>query len=215
MRYVIKFSKEGMLRFTSHLDMIRFFKRAFNRADILLMYSQGFNPHPKMTFAQPLSLGYTGKSEILEIETKDDINPGDLKERLNGQMPMGMEIISCDYLSDKEKGIAGRIQEAKYQITIDQDLKLSDNDFANFLKEDSIIVLKKQKKKKELKEVNIRSKIRNLDVAIVDNKYIMLTTLDCGSVSNLNPELLIQGLENYFDMNIEPLNVQIQRVYMK
>lgn len=215
MRYIIQFSKEGMLRFTSHLDMIRFFKRAFNRADILLMYSQGFNPHPKMTFAQPLSLGYTSKCEILEIETREDIDPSDLKERLNNQMPLGMEIVSCDYLSDKDKGIAGRIQEAKYQITIDQDLKLSDSDVAKFLKEDSIIVLKKQKKKKELKEVNIRSKIRNLDLAIVDNKYVMLTTLDCGSVSNLNPELLIKGLENYFNIEIDPINVQIQRVYMK
>lgn len=215
MRYVIQFSKEGMLRFTSHLDMIRFFKRAFNRADILLMYSQGFNPHPKMTFAQPLSLGYTSKCEILEIETKEDIKPADLKERLNNQMPTGMEILSCEYLSDNDKGIAGRIQEAKYQITIDQNLKLTDNDFADFLKEDSIVVLKKQKKKKELKEVNIRSKIRSLEVVMMDNKYIMSTVLDCGSVSNLNPELLIQGVENYFHIKIDPINVQIQRVYMK
>ena len=206
-----------MLRYTSHLDMIRFFKRVFNRADILLMYSQGFNPHPKMTFAQPLSLGYTGKNEIIEIETKEDIEPLDMKARLNEQMPPGMKINSCDYLSDKKKNIAGRIEEAEYEIVIDQDLGLTEADFENFLKAESIIVLKKKKKKKkkELKEVNIRGKIRSLDVKVDNGKYFMLTRLDCGSESNLNPDLLIQGIHNYFNIDIDSENVQIQRNYLK
>ena len=215
MRYVIKFSKEGMLRYTSHLDMIRFFKRVFNRADIGLMYSQGFNPHPKMTFAQPLSLGYTGKNEIIEIETKEDIEPAEMKERLNAQMPDGMKINSCDYLSDKKKNIAGRIEEAEYEIVINQDLGLTEADFDGFLQAESIIVLKKQKKKKELKEVNIRGKIRTLDVKIGNGKYFMLTRLDCGSESNLNPDLLLQGIRNHFNIEIEPENVRIQRNYLK
>ena len=215
MRYVIKFSKEGMLRYTSHLDMIRFFKRVFNRANVALMYSQGFNPHPKMTFAQPLSLGYTGKNEIIEIETKEDIDPVEMKDRLNEQMPYGMKINSCDYLSDKKKGIAGRIVEAEYEISINQNLGLTEEDFSEFLKAESIIVLKKQKKKKELKEVNIRSKIRTLDVKVNNGNYFMLTRLDCGSESNLNPELLIQGIHNYFKIDIDPENVQIQRNYLK
>ena len=56
-RYVIKFSKEGNIRYISHLDLLRLFKRSFKRVGIKLQYSQGFNPHPKMSFAQPLSLG--------------------------------------------------------------------------------------------------------------------------------------------------------------
>ena len=219
MRYVIKFSKEGMLKYTSHLDMIRFFKRVFNRADILLMYSQGFNPHPKMTFAQPLSLGYTGIGEIIEIETKEDIEPLNMKNRLNEQMPPGMKILSCDYLREEEKGIAGRIEMAQYQITIDQPLNIIQDDIERFLKEDTIVVLKKQKKKKgkkrPMKEVNIRSMIRDLSMEIIDNKYIMLTDLDCGSLSNLNPDLLIQGMENYFNFKIDPENVEIQRNFLK
>ena len=219
MRYAIKFSKEGMLKYTSHLDMIRFFKRVFNRANILLMYSQGFNPHPKMTFAQPLSLGYTGIIEIIEIETKEDIKPEDMHERLNEQMPPGMKILSCEYLSEEDKGIAGRITQAQYRITIDQDLGISKEDIDRFLKEDTIVVLKKQKKKKGkprgMKEVNIRSKIRSLSMEIVDDKYVMLTDLDCGSESNLNPDLLLQGMENYFKFKIDHENVEIQRNFLK
>ena len=64
-KYVLTFSKSGLIRFTSHLDMLRLFKRGFRRAGIELKYSQGFNPHPRMGFAQPLSLGYLAEAELL------------------------------------------------------------------------------------------------------------------------------------------------------
>ena len=72
MKYVIKFEKTGVICYTSHLDILKVFKRSFKRADIRLDYSKGFNPHPKMGFAQPLSLGYSGYCEYLEFETIDE-----------------------------------------------------------------------------------------------------------------------------------------------
>ena len=47
-KYVIRFSKTGYVKYTSHLDLLRMFKRAFKKAELGLAYSQGFNPHPKM-----------------------------------------------------------------------------------------------------------------------------------------------------------------------
>ena len=70
-KYAIVFSKTGYIRYTSHLDLLRLFKRAFRRAGIPVAYSHGFNPHPKMSFAQPLSLGYAAEEELLEFETED------------------------------------------------------------------------------------------------------------------------------------------------
>ena len=58
-KYIVEFSKTGAMCYISHLDMMRLFNRLFKRADIRLAYSKGFNPHPKMGFAQPLSLGYS------------------------------------------------------------------------------------------------------------------------------------------------------------
>ena len=69
MKYIIEFQKTGVICYTSHLDIMKVFKRAFKRADIALAYSQGFNPHPKMGFAQPLSLGYWSMQEYIEFET--------------------------------------------------------------------------------------------------------------------------------------------------
>ena len=66
-RYVITFSKMGTICYISHLDLMRMFRRTFKKAGIRLAYSQGFNPHPKMGFAQPLSLGYWGLREMMEF----------------------------------------------------------------------------------------------------------------------------------------------------
>ena len=68
-RYVLKFTKSGYVKYISHLDLLRLFKRAFKKTGLTLKYSQGFNPHPKMGFAQPLSLGYSSICELIEYET--------------------------------------------------------------------------------------------------------------------------------------------------
>ena len=81
MKYVIRFQKTGVICYTSHLDIMKVFKRSFKRAGIRLAYSQGFNPHPKMGFAQPLSLGYESLDEYIEFETVDVAEDG---THLNG-----------------------------------------------------------------------------------------------------------------------------------
>ena len=57
------------MRFISHLDVQRLFKRALRRADVELLYSHGYNPHPKINIVQPLSLGFESKSDYFEIIT--------------------------------------------------------------------------------------------------------------------------------------------------
>ena len=68
-RYIMQFSKTGTSCYISHLDLVRVFHRAFKRAGIKLEYSKGFNPHPKMVFAQLLSLGFTCLREFFEFES--------------------------------------------------------------------------------------------------------------------------------------------------
>lgn len=216
MRYLIKFSKEGYLKYISHLDMIRLFKRAFKKSGLHLEHSQGFNPHPKMTFAQPLSLGYTSIGELLEIETKMDFEPLEVKKKLQETMPDGIMITGCEVINDKNKGVAGRVIEAEYVIEIDDFDKNNVKKIDEFINLKEIKVLKKQKKKKELKEIDIKPKIRSLKYKISDcNKLIMTTKVDCGSSSNLNPDLIIKALSLYLDIEIPSENVEIQRNYLK
>ena len=60
-KYRLQFSKEGETKYVSHLDLVRLFTRAFKRAELPLAYSEGFNPHPKMSIGLPLSVGVTSE----------------------------------------------------------------------------------------------------------------------------------------------------------
>ena len=86
-RLYLRFAKRGYIRYTSHLDLLRLFKRAFKRTGVPLAYSQGYNPHPKMSFAQPLSLGYTAEQEFLEFYTYEDMPAEELLARMAPALP--------------------------------------------------------------------------------------------------------------------------------
>ena len=101
-RYVIKFSKGGYAKYTSHLDLLRFFKRAFRKTGVDLKYSQGFNPHPNLSFAQPLSLGYLGDNELVEFETNTCQDPVELENILKNEMPKGLDT----YITEDGSGMS-------------------------------------------------------------------------------------------------------------
>ncbi|MFN2265763.1 MAG: TIGR03936 family radical SAM-associated protein, partial [Anaerolineales bacterium] len=65
MRIRVKFAKTEPMRFTSHLDLYRAWERLLRRADLSLVFSQGYNPRPKLQLAAPLALGITSQAEII------------------------------------------------------------------------------------------------------------------------------------------------------
>ena len=67
MKIRIKFAKYGVMKFIGHLDVMRFFQKAIRRADIDIRYSEGFSPHPVMSFAAPLGVGMESIGEYFDI----------------------------------------------------------------------------------------------------------------------------------------------------
>ncbi|MDD5155443.1 MAG: TIGR03936 family radical SAM-associated protein [Candidatus Omnitrophica bacterium] len=86
------FSKKGAMRYISHLDLMRLFSRALRRADLPVKITEGFNPHPKLSIKRALKLGLESESEEASIELKGFISPADFKERLQEQLPQGIQI---------------------------------------------------------------------------------------------------------------------------
>lgn len=213
-QYIIKFSKEGSICYTSHLDMLRLFKRALKKAGIKLSYSQGFNPHPKMGFAQPLSLGYSSIAEYLELETDEDYEENHLKQALHGQMPEGVTLFSCEKVIGQKKSLAARTDSAEYIIGIPMGKAAEQDGQAlceAFLNQKEILVPKKQKKSKQMKEVDIRKKIRSLNFVIAGENLLVTALLDCGSESNLSPELVINALVRFLQISTERWEMDVMR----
>ncbi|HWQ78991.1 MAG TPA: TIGR03936 family radical SAM-associated protein, partial [Anaerovoracaceae bacterium] len=197
-RYVIKFSKEGAIRYISHLDLFRLFKRSFKRAGIRLQHSQGFNPHPRMSFAQPLSLGYSSSGEYLEFETQEPYPTGEILEKISSVMPEGIAVFSCEELPAAGKSLAALTEYADYEIRIllenGYDLYGKVKDTAEgFLTQEKIVIQKHQKKSGKEVEVDIKPMIKDF-AGLVDNNNIMLTMkLAAGSAANLNPEAVLSA----------------------
>lgn len=213
-RYVITFSKTGTICYISHLDLMRMFKRTFKKAGIKLVYSQGFNPHPKMGFAQPLSLGYWGLKELMEFETVEEQNPQELKKIIGDMMPEGIEIIDCKVLERIKKTLAANTVAAEYIIAIPlkEPIEADGAEIKNkYMDQSEIIALKKQKKKKELAEINIKPMIRSIDFVPEEETLFVSTVLDSGSTSNLSPELVIDTLLKRLEINTDRSEIAVMR----
>ncbi|WP_312649188.1 TIGR03936 family radical SAM-associated protein [Aminipila sp.] len=216
-KYVLKFSKEGYFKYTSHLDLLRLFKRSFKRVGIKLDYSHGFNPHPKMGFAQPLSLGYSSISELLEFETSQDILVEEIKNKLDSIMPEGLKILGCVEYKEDGKTLAALTESAEYVIGIPfgEELlkgKSCEEICHEFLSQEHIIVKKKQKKSKELVDLDIKTKIIKLAFSKVNGKIIVSASLDAGSESNLSPELLIDAIIRFLNIDVSRYDIDVMRV---
>ncbi len=212
-KYVLKFTKGGYAKYTSHLDLLRFFKRAFRKSGIALSYSQGFNPHPKLGFAQPLSLGYSSECELLEFTTDVEYDANDLYERLAGMMPEGLNLVYCKELTANVKSLAAAAEWAVYEVLIPHTVsceelkKLAEG----YMAQDEILAMKKQKKDKKLVSVNIKNMIRKFEAKTLDEEIYLKLTLDCGSISNCSPELVISSFTEYAKIDVPRYEMEVNR----
>ena len=89
----LRFSKTGRLKYISHLDINRAMSRALKRAGIPLWYTEGFNPHPYMSFSLPLSLGVESLCENVDLRITGEITNKEIKDRLNSVLPEDLKIV--------------------------------------------------------------------------------------------------------------------------
>ncbi len=88
----LKYKKVGRSIYISHLDLMRTMQRAFMRANLPLKYSEGFNPHPLISMALPLSLGVASECEIMDFRVTQDVDIDSLACQLNMCLPEGIEV---------------------------------------------------------------------------------------------------------------------------
>ena len=211
----VKYKKEDEMIFISHLDLQRLLQRAFRRAKINLSYSEGFNPHPKMSYGNALALGVESQGEYVDIEIEDDIEVKEFLERINEQLPDGIKFVKGQEIDPKTPSLSSIIVYGEYIFNIDLDTPLS-KEFVksrvlNFVKSEEIIVTKTNKKGRKV-EVDIRPLIKNFDLVSLDDKKVTFeSTIATGSKANLNINILIPQILNMLDLEIDPREVSVLR----
>lgn len=200
------YKKSELAIYTSHLDMNRCFTRAVRRADIPLWYTEGFNPHPYMTFLMPLPLGQVGMREPLDIRIEDDsITNKEVKDRMNAVLPSGLEIVDVTKPECKSNEIAA----AEYEISIGFSSEGESEGFAAGA--DSIMkggILNAEKRSKRgAKIVNLCEMVRSFSIERNGERVNINTVLAAGNAVNLNADLLINALLNEFSASAEVVEI--------
>lgn len=211
----VKYKKEDEMIFISHLDLQRLLQRAFRRAKITLSYSEGFNPHPKMSYGNALALGVESQGEYVDIEIEDDIEVAEFLQRINDELPDGIKFVKAKEIDPKAPSLSSVIVYGEYIFTIDLEKPLS-KEFVKsrvlkFIKSKEIIVTKKNKKGKNV-EVDIRPLIKNFDlVSLNDERIIFVSTIATGSKANLNINILIPQILDMLCLEMDPREVGVLR----
>ncbi|GAB4376732.1 MAG: TIGR03960 family B12-binding radical SAM protein [Calditrichia bacterium] len=156
----LRYTKTGLTRFISHLDVIRVFDRAARRAKIPLVYSQGFNPRPRFSFGPPLSLGIASIAEYLDLETEIG-RESDLQWKLNRELPPGMEIVNQKTIFARVPSLSASINTLVFETFLDG-WEISDREIKQWLSASEIIV--ERVLAEGTKTLNIRPFIETMEV---------------------------------------------------
>lgn len=183
------FSKTGRAKYISHLDLMRTFQRAFFRAGIAIKHTEGFNPHPFVSIALPLSVGYSSQCEILEFGLLEGTPADEVPARLTAVMPEGIVVHRC-YPAEKP---FKQLSFVNYIISMEYEEGRpleAETAMRELLSRESLVIQKKSKKAKSgFTQVDLIPLIRSWNLECTRDTMTLDSVL-CAQNPGLNPELI-------------------------
>lgn len=214
MKILCKFTKLGYLKFISHLDLVDLFQRTLFQNKVDVKFSEGFNPHPRMSIAYPLPLGIESNSEYMEIYLNSEVDLDDFVNKMNERLPIGIKIVEAKY--DDDESISNKVKSVVYAFKLlntfydknkDIDLEKELNKINDM---DDVEIERKRKKGKKrifVKE-NAKDYLNRLELKD-DAIYAYIKMSENGS---LKPALIFDILNKYTDIVMDELDIDLERV---
>ncbi|HYG59178.1 MAG TPA: TIGR03936 family radical SAM-associated protein [Symbiobacteriaceae bacterium] len=202
MKLRAQFTKHHLSRFLGHLDLQRTMERSLRRAGLPVAYSQGFSPHPRISFASALATGTSSEGEFVDVELSAAIAPADFMARANGCLPTGLSFLDVRQAPGDGDSLFSLINAAEYRLTFAVPAAAAAEMLAGaigtFMARDVVEVEKEGKRGSRV--VNIREQTYALDVetvlpepgtpgAVVNVRALLAS----GSQGSLKPETLLEG----------------------
>uniref|UniRef100_UPI00286F9709 TIGR03936 family radical SAM-associated protein n=1 Tax=Anaerosporobacter sp. TaxID=1872529 RepID=UPI00286F9709 len=173
MKARVKFSKTGNLKFIGHLDVMRYFQKAFRRAEIDIEYSKGYSPHMLLSFAAPLGVGLTSDAEYLDMQLLSTYSEPEMVAKMNEVMVNDIQVVDFKLLPDTSKNSMSIVAGADYKVSLKDGYTFEaatdeagnvietalttvnfKERFEEFIAKEQIVILKKSKKSEN--EVDIK-----------------------------------------------------------
>ena len=125
---IAKFSRKGAACYMSHLDLLRCVQRTLRRANMPLAYSQGFNPHPILSFAQAMGVGLATIGDYFEVGLEENLEPEAFAAAFNACATPGVHVIQARQAEEKEKTIMSQVEAATYRFQLEKQLQTAMKD---------------------------------------------------------------------------------------
>ena len=183
------FEKTGRAAYISHLDLMRTMQRAFLRAELPLKYSEGFNPHPQISIALPLSVGTASLCELMDFRA-GDCEMITMAARLTAALPEGIRVLRVYEPERKGKELKWLRICGRFEYDAGQSAETAAALEAFFARE-QIIILRRTKRGEG--ESDIRPAIRAFS-AVSGPEAIELDAVLSAQEPTLNPDLLVSAL---------------------
>lgn len=211
---MIRYSKKGPARYTAHLDLMRVLERAMRRAELPVAFSEGFNPHPKMSIAAPLPVGTEGLAELAEVELNRPVEPAELTRRLNDNLPEGLEVRESMVIPGNAPALMAALDRATYIVNLDTgDISggITDRALRDFMALDRVEVTRRGKDGRE-KTRDIRPGILKMDLLPGGDREVTLRLeLKTGSAMNVRPAEVLAALFARAGINADPADALVTR----
>ena len=188
----VRFEKRGSLSYIAHLDLVRTFTKVIARAGIPVRFSEGFNPHPKFSFATAMSIGLESAYEFMDIRLAKMVDEEALLAALNQNLTAECPAVEAYYPTTKFTDIAF----SSYYIVIET--KGASPSLAErcnaALHAPSVVVYKRSKSGD--KDTDIAPFIKEVAVSFEEGKLVVRAMLTADNARFLNPEYLVTYLKN-------------------
>jgi radical SAM-linked protein len=196
------------------LDLVDLFQRTLFQNKVDVKFSEGFNPHPRMSIAYPLPLGIESNSEYMEIYLNSKIDLKDFLIKMNERLPHGIKIVEAKY--DDDESISNKVKSVVYAFKLLNTFydKNKDIDLAKELNKinDMDIVEIERKRKKGKKRIFVKENAKDYlnRLELKDNAiYAYIKMSEQGS---LKPALVFDILNNYTDIVMDELDIDLERI---
>ena len=213
MRALFEFRKLDRLKFVSHLDLQRFMQMALRRTDIPVAYSQGFNPHPQMSFASALAMGWTSDCEVLELKLADAIAQEEAFRQMSIALPPDLPLRRVRLIEDTMPKRMAIVQMSDYSITVGgEGAEALVAQIPGFMAETSVVALRKTKSGE--KPTDIRPWSVLLSSIQTEFGYEILARLLLTEPATLKPDLLMRVLAERAGLSVLPETIHYHRTQL-
>ncbi len=201
--YRVKFAKRKELRYLSHLDLLRMFEMILRRAEVPLLYSQGFHQRPRIHFGPPLSVGLTSETEWADFELVWSGSQEALMEKLQRVSPPGFAILDLRLLTGPTQSLSHQYNLARYEVSMNPkfwEMLEGDRKLDAFSQKQEFWIEERRRDadgRERIKRVDMRKAVRSFHVAretsAAGEKILSITlSINDASGNNTNPNVFLK-----------------------